>query len=111
MDRMEEFTSPIRKALEARPAYTLVALSLGFSLYRWNSKRVGNCSGHQLHRAEECPQVKVPAYGSEIPVLSLISAIRSFKCMNDILADAYNKVDLALGSKYYPLTSIAVSDF
>ena len=40
MDRVGEFAIPIRRVLETRPVYTVVALSLGFSLYRWNAKRV-----------------------------------------------------------------------
>ena len=41
MDRVGELVIPIRRVLEARPIYTVVALSLGFSLYRWNANRVG----------------------------------------------------------------------
>ena len=40
MDRIEEFVTPIRGVLGAHPAYTLVALSLGVSFFRWNSNRV-----------------------------------------------------------------------
>jgi len=41
MDRVGEFAIPIRRILEARPIYTVVALSLGVSIYRWNANRVG----------------------------------------------------------------------
>ena len=40
MDRVGEFSILITRVLEARPIYTVVALSLGFSLYRWNANRV-----------------------------------------------------------------------
>jgi hypothetical protein len=42
MNRIEEFTTPIRTVLQAHPLYTTLALSLGLSIYRWNSNRVGN---------------------------------------------------------------------
>jgi len=71
---MEGLTTPIRTVLSAQVAYALIALSLVFSLYRWNAKRV-----------------KVPAYGSEFPVLSLISAVRLLKSMKEVLADGYSK--------------------
>jgi len=41
MDRIEEFAIPIRRALEAQPAFAFVALSLAFTVYRWNASRVG----------------------------------------------------------------------
>jgi len=75
MNGMEGLTTPIRTVLSAQVAYALIALSLVFSLYRWNAKRV-----------------KVPAYGSEFPVLSLISAVRLLKSMKEVLADGYSKV-------------------
>jgi cytochrome P450 len=74
MDRIEEFATPIKRALEAHPVYAFVTLSLGFSVYRWNANRV-----------------KVPTYGSEIPVLSFISAIRFLTHTREILADGYKK--------------------
>ena len=60
MDRMEEYTAPIRRALEAHPAYTLVALSLGFSVYRWNTTRVGYCSRRQLTVLKIASRSKFP---------------------------------------------------
>ena len=41
MDRKAEFATPIRRVLEAYPVYTVAALLLGFSIYRWNVNRVG----------------------------------------------------------------------
>ena len=41
MDRLEEFSKPIKRAIETHPLYTVVALSLGLSVYRWNTNRVG----------------------------------------------------------------------
>ena len=41
MDWVGDFAIHIRRVLEARPIYTVVALSLGFTLYRWNANRVG----------------------------------------------------------------------
>jgi len=40
MKTTEEFSTLIRRVLEAYPAYTIVALLLGFSIYRWNANRV-----------------------------------------------------------------------
>jgi hypothetical protein len=45
MDRIEEFATPIKRALEAHPVYAFVTLSLGFSVYRWNANRVGCMTG------------------------------------------------------------------
>jgi hypothetical protein len=42
MDKIEEFAAPIRRALETHPVYTVLALSLGFSVYRWNANLVGD---------------------------------------------------------------------
>jgi hypothetical protein len=38
-----------------------------------------------------CLQIKVPTFGSEIPALSLISAVRLGRGMNDVLAEGYKR--------------------
>jgi hypothetical protein len=38
---MEEFASPIKRALENHPVYSVIGLSLSFFVYRWNANRVG----------------------------------------------------------------------
>ena len=40
MDKVEEFATPIKRVLQAHPLYTAIALSLGYSVYRWNATRV-----------------------------------------------------------------------
>ena len=82
MDRRPEFATPIKRVLEADPISTIVALLLGFSIYRWNVNR-----GLVL---SPC-WVKVLTYGSEILVLSFISAVRLMKRMEDILFDGYKR--------------------
>ena len=96
MDRIEEFATPIRRVLHAHPAYTLVGLSLGYSLFRWNSNRVGDALRHLL------------------TVLKITSRSR-FPHQRSALAQMHErhsrpwlqKVDLVLASKYSPLTLIA----
>ena len=55
MDRIEEFATPIRRALEAPPVYAFLALLLGFSVYRWNANRVGYTIYTVTLCAEDCP--------------------------------------------------------
>ena len=54
MKTIEEFSTSIRRVLETHPAYTITALSLGFSIYRWNANRVRDMLRRlQLQHAEE----------------------------------------------------------
>jgi len=40
MDTIEDVFTPIRSVFQAHPVYTVVGISLGFSIYRWNANRV-----------------------------------------------------------------------
>jgi hypothetical protein len=54
MDRIGEFAIPIGRVLETRPIYTVVALSLGLSVYRWNANRVGHTVYSSSSHTESC---------------------------------------------------------
>ena len=98
MDRIGEFAPPIRSVLEIHPGYTAIAISLGFFVYRWNSNRVGQMirATTSLCHAEADLQVKIPTYGSQIPVLSFISAVRLIRGTKEILADGYKRVEFSI---------------
>ena len=42
MDTTEAFFTPIKRVFQVHPVYTVAGISLGFSVYRWNAKRVSD---------------------------------------------------------------------
>ena len=42
MDTIEDVFTPISNIFQAHPVYTVVGISLGFSVYRWNANRVSD---------------------------------------------------------------------
>ena len=57
-------------------------------------------------------QLKIPTYGTDIPVLSFISAIRIMGRTKEVLDDAYKKVRVPVSTCVRsPLISISVSHF
>ena len=55
-------------------------------------------------RADACIglQLKFPTYGTDIPVLSFISAIRIMGSIKEVLDDAYKKVGPGLEARTFP---------